>query len=82
MVNCTLYLRILWRKLERLDALVSQYKHTIYYPYGLFVFVFIKVDKLQPEYLFVEILQNFPRKFLEHVLCKNPRKIFAPSLFL
>ena len=69
-------------KLERFGTLIGYYKHTIYYPYGLFVFVFIKVDKLQPEYLFVEILQNFPRKFLEQVLCKNPRKIFATSLFL
>lgn len=36
-------------ELERLGAFIGYYKHTIYYPYGLFVFVFIKVDKLQPE---------------------------------
>lgn len=66
-------------KLERFGAFIGYYKHTIYYPYGLFVFVFIKVDKLQPEYLFVEILQNFPRKFLEHVLCKKSQKNFYPK---
>ena len=45
-------------KLERFGTLIGYYKHTIYYLYGLFVF--IKVDKLQLEYLFEEILQNFP----------------------
>ena len=66
-------------KFERFGTLIGYYKHTIYYPYGLFVFVFIKVDKLQPEYLFGKILQNFSRKFLERALCKKSQKNFCPK---